>query len=404
MALLLLLFALAQAWAGVLTVEVLDVGQGDSILLRSPAGKTVLIDAGTGSPDVVPMLQRRDVMQIDLAVATHPHADHIGGMDEVLEAVPVKMYMDSGLPHTTTVYDKVMKLVEDEGVGYRTAQAGQTFKLDDGIVINVLFPKGSPIRNTRSDLNANSVVLRVTHGDDCFLFVGDSEAETERTVMQGGLEPCEVLKVAHHGSGYSTSSAWLRAVKPKIALISVGAGNRYHHPDPDTVARLESAGAKVYRTDQGGTIRMESSGHGVVVTQAPEDVASPQPAALTSPPQALGRSPGLSRGPAGGAPRFPEDPRQGQPAPAAAAPPMDAVLLDINGATAVQLDQLPGIGPARAAAILSWRAQNGPFRGADDLLQVPGIGPATLEKLRPLVSCGPATADAKDSGDPNDLN
>lgn len=371
----LLLLFVAWALAGTMTVEVLDVGQGDAILVRSPAGKSVLIDAGDGGAPVVAMLARRGIDGLDLLVASHPHADHIGGLDEVLEAVPAKFFLDNGLPHTTMVYTRVMKLVEERGLGYRTARAGQSYSLDDGIRIEVLFPTGSPLRNTRSDLNSNSVALRLTHGADCFLFPGDAEDETEQALMRAGIEPCGVLKVAHHGSEHSTSAAWLRAVKPEIALISVGANNRYGHPDPAALDRLDAAGARVWRTDRGGTIRLESSGEGVVVSQSPEpEVLASESAGLAARPASRASAPALAPG----------------------------EKIDLNAAGEADLDRLPGIGPARAAAVLAWRAENGPFRTADDLLRVPGIGPATLDKLRPFVVVGTEPTAAEGEVDDRD--
>ncbi len=260
------LLLLGSARAAELRVELLDVGQGDAILVRSPAGKTILIDAGEGKTDVVPMLVARGVKQIDLLVATHPHADHIGGMDEVVAAVPVKLYTDNGLPHTTQTYERLMSTVEAKGVAYRGALTGQTYNLDDGATLEVLFPRGDPLKNTRSDLNSNSVVVRLRHQGHCFLFTGDAEEPTERALLDAGLGPCDVLKVAHHGSDHSTTRALLEAVKPRFGLISVGVGNRYDHPGPDTLARLQSAGVEVRRTDLEGTITVVSSEKGLRVT------------------------------------------------------------------------------------------------------------------------------------------
>lgn len=271
--LLTLLLAWASAWAGTVRVDVLDIGQGDSILIRTPANKTILIDAGDGQIDVPPILAELGVTQLDLVIATHPHADHIGGMDEVLDALPVKLYTDNGLPHTTKTYDEVMKRIEDKNIPYRAAQVGQTYKLDDGATIEILFPNGTPLHDTRSDLNSNSVVARLTHGKDCFLFVGDSEEPTEQALVQAGLGQCDVLKVAHHGSRHSSTSSFLAAVKPKIALISVGTGNRYGHPGEETLDRLEGIGAKVYRTDTMGMLTVLSTGNGVTV-----QTGTPRPA------------------------------------------------------------------------------------------------------------------------------
>ncbi|MCK6504657.1 MBL fold metallo-hydrolase [Myxococcota bacterium] len=282
---LLWLVQAAPALAGTLRVEVMDVGQGDAILLTSPAGKRVLIDASIKSARVVDELRARGVEQLDLVVATHPHADHIGGMQDVVEGLPIRVYTDNGLPHTTQTYMELMAAVEARGITYRPARAGQTFKLDDGILIEVLNPSGTPLSGTRSDLNSNSVVLRLTHGERCMLFTGDSEEPTEQALMQGGgIQPCDLLKVAHHGSDHSTTTAWLRAVQPTWALISCGVGNRYGHPGEETMARLEGQGVKVLRTDTMGDLVVESDGKVLKVEAAGKQAAPEAPAMVRSAP------------------------------------------------------------------------------------------------------------------------
>ena len=150
-----LFFFVTQALAGILKVEILDVGQGDAILIRSPKGKVVLIDGGTGRGNsVLNELKTRSIAEVNLMIATHPHADHIGGLDEVLEAIPVKNYMDNSLPHTTQSYQRVMKLIEDKEVGYIEAKNGRKINLDDGIVLEILHPQEKGLTGTRSDLNS----------------------------------------------------------------------------------------------------------------------------------------------------------------------------------------------------------------------------------------------------------
>lgn len=382
-ALLMLLWSIA-ARAGTLTVDVLDVGQGDAIVLQSPAGKTVLIDAGTGKRDVVPMLRARGIDAIDLAIASHAHADHIGGMDEVLEAFPVRIYVDQAMAHTTATYAKVMDLVESKNIPYKPGSNGVIFNLDDGIRLEILAPTERRLRGTRSDLNSNSVVARVTKGDHCMLFTGDAEEPTERLLVQKGLQPCDVLKVAHHGSGHSSSQRFLDAVQARHAIISCGKDNKYKHPSPEALERLERTGLRVHRTDTQGTIRVMMHDHELQVVALGPETGTPRP--MAAGPLATGEDvhvPLEAKDPAS-RPRAAFDEPPGVPRePALAASDR---LVDLNTATIADLDALPGIGPAKARTIVNWREQHGPFTSIDQLDEVPGIGPATIAGLRTRVS------------------
>jgi competence protein ComEC len=346
--------------SGQLTVEVLDVGQGDAILITTPKGKRALIDGSTGNSGESPMpyLQSRGVKSLDLVIATHPHADHIGGLDEVVKTLTVKLFTDSGLPHTTKSYESLMALVESRNVTYRAAIRGQSFSFDGG-KIEVLHPSATPLTGTRSDLNSNSVVTRVSWGGACMLFTGDAEEPTEAALVAGGLGACDALKVAHHGSAHSSTPAFLAAVRPQLAMVSVGEGNDYGHPDADTLSRLQQAGAKVMRTDTQGTLTLTTDG--VTLTLTPERGGAPVTV------QARGAGAGVSSTAPGG-----ETTAQ-------------SGLLNINTATAEQLAALPGLGEKTAAAVVAYRAAHGKFTSVADLDRVEGVGPATLSKLEGLV-------------------
>jgi len=247
-----------------LEVEALSIGQGDSILIRNSDGMAVLVDAGTETSPIEALLAARGVTTLDLAINSHPHADHLGGMDRVLRAVDVLTYVDNGMKHDTRSYLSVMAAVEEEPTTYQVVSEGDNWLFGD-VRISVLFPRVSLLKNTRSDLNANSVVLRVDHLKDCFLLTGDAEEVTEDALLDAGLDTCDVLKVGHHGSRYSSSNRLLSRVEPKIAVISAGHKNRYKHPHKETLERLNSHGVEVWRTDLHGSVRFLSKGAGVSV-------------------------------------------------------------------------------------------------------------------------------------------
>jgi competence protein ComEC len=218
----------------------------------------------------VQQLQQLGIVRLDLVVGTHPHADHIGEIPDVLRTFEVGAYLDNGLPHTTAIYADTMGLLALKGIPHSTAQRGTRLPLGDEAAFTVLFPdQGGPLSETRSDLNSNSVVLRLDHGENPLLLMGDSEAPTEDRLVADGLAPVDLLKVAHHGSNHSSTDAFLAAAAPVYAVISVGIGNRYGHPGEETLARLQQRGAMVYRTDQSGEVRIVSDGVHLEILEGP---------------------------------------------------------------------------------------------------------------------------------------
>jgi len=251
---------------GRLTVDFLDVGEGDAILIHSPLGKNILIDGGPSNSEVVAHLAARGVQSLELVVATHPHAGSIGGLHSVVDSLDVELFVDNGVSHTSRTYKTLREAVHRGGTAYRAVKKGTSLPLDSGIALEVLHPGDQLLTGTRSDLNSNSVVLRMTYGSACFLFVGDAETPTEKQMIENGVDSCDVLKVAHAGGKYSTSKAWLEAINPKLAVVSVGTGNRYGHPSPEALDRLQSAGAAIHRTDLHGSVRLETDGKQIIVS------------------------------------------------------------------------------------------------------------------------------------------
>jgi len=268
---------------GRLQIFALDVGQGDGLLVITPGGKTVLIDAGNAraGDEVVAALGRRNLRSLDLAVATHPHADHIGGLRRVIGKMTVNSLLDSSQTYESDEYEKLLRAVKARKVNYIAAKKGQTFDLGSGVKLEAFNPRGdnhwiTEVREGGSVENANSVVLRLTYGNFAMLFTGDAEAETEAEMINAHSPlRAQVLKVGHHGSRYATSEEFLSAVNPQAAVISCGADNRYGHPSQPTLDRLKKARVEVYRTDLGGEIAITSDGNTFQVSTArPPDLAA----------------------------------------------------------------------------------------------------------------------------------
>ncbi|MBI2100740.1 MAG: MBL fold metallo-hydrolase [Candidatus Vogelbacteria bacterium] len=253
--------AIVRDGRGILTVAFLDVGQGDAIYIESPTGNQVLIDAGSGRPVLRALGQ---VMlfydrSIDLIIATHPDADHIGGFPEVLERFAVGAVMESGATSDTAIYQAFRTAVFDEKSPTILARRGMKIVLGHGAVLEILFPD----RDTTSwETNTASIVARLTYGESEFLLTGDSPIKIEKYLLalDGRNLQSDVLKAGHHGSKTSSDSIFLAAVKPTYAIISAGQKNRYGHPHQPVLAALGQIKAQILRTDESGTIIFQTNG------------------------------------------------------------------------------------------------------------------------------------------------
>jgi competence protein ComEC len=247
--------------SGQMKVHIINVGQGDSILIQFHNDQTMLIDAG---PDdsVVSYLNQQGIKKINYLVATHPHADHIGGMAAVIRTFDIgKVYMPR-VTHTTKTYENVLLAIKAKGLKITSAKAGTEVFNQDGLKVNIVAPCGSSYDN----LNNYSAVVKIQHGNTSFLFTGDAESLSEQQMLSSGANlKSDVLKVGHHGSSSSTTPSFLKAVSPKYTVISCGAGNQYGHPHQETLSKLANAGVKIYRTDTNGTIIFTSDGNTLTV-------------------------------------------------------------------------------------------------------------------------------------------
>jgi competence protein ComEC len=249
-----------------LHVSFLDVGQGDAILIQTPNGQDILIDGGPDLQKINLELSKKLPFwdrTIDLVVCTQPQADHITGLVEVLLRYKVRQVLEPGVSYNSSIYQEWCNLVEDKGIEYNIARAGQEIDLGDGIKIEVLNPPESLWKGTSDDVDNNGVVLRLSWGKVSFLFTADIREEVEfELIGQRANLKSTVLKVAHHGSKTSTTSQFLAAVAPEVAVISVGADNTFGHPSPEVMERLiDRLGEdNVYRTDEDGTIEFITDG------------------------------------------------------------------------------------------------------------------------------------------------
>lgn len=249
-----------------LQVYYLDVGQADCQLLFLPSGEIVMIDAGDRGTrqELADYLREQNIQKIDYLIATHPHADHIGGMADVVENFEIGKIIapriaDSQIP-TTQTYEDLLSAVSAKGLKLSPATAGTVLIEQESLKLELL----APVLDEYSDLNNYSVVTKLTYGDTSFLFTGDAEAEAEEAILQAGYDPsATVLKCGHHGSSTSTSDAFLKAVSPSFAVISCGQDNDYGHPHAETLEKLQNRQVTVYRTDQQGTILAQSDGSSI---------------------------------------------------------------------------------------------------------------------------------------------
>jgi beta-lactamase superfamily II metal-dependent hydrolase len=326
------------------------VGQGDAILIRSPEGKTALVDAGPPR-HVFELLKARGLKSLDLIVVSHHHADHYGGMAAVIREFRPRVFLASGSSHTTPRYLALLELVRDQEL-QAIGPTDLPRRIELGSVVLTVFPQAL---EDRFEENNNSTGIRLQYGACTVLLPGDAEGPErrwwERTVPDL-CASCTVLKLAHHRSHNGTDARWLRLVEPELAVGSMGRGNVFGHPSPQTIALLARRGIPLLRTDRDGSIAIESDGerwrvvgHAIVARGQPAEKAPARPD------------------------------RSEKPKPARR-------LINVNTASQAELEALPGIGPVIARRIIEGR----PYRSVDDLDRIRGIGKKRLEVIRALIT------------------
>lgn len=242
---------------GELSVHFIDVGQGDAALILS-GGEAMLIDTGIyeGAQELIDYIHAQGVQKLTYAVATHPHSDHIGAMDEVITKFPIESFLKTEAVNDNKPYRYMMEELADKKTNVINPQPGDSYQLGQA-QFTVLAPLSM---DYGSNLNNSSIVIRLDYGDTSFLFTGDAEIEEELDLVENGIAPADVLKVGHHGSETSSSNTFLDAVRPACAVISCGKDNRYGHPDAEVLKRLEERNVEILRTDEKGSIVFHSDG------------------------------------------------------------------------------------------------------------------------------------------------
>ncbi|MEK7138784.1 MAG: ComEC/Rec2 family competence protein [Patescibacteria group bacterium] len=262
-------YSIAQEKDGLLKIYFFDIGQGDSILIETPNGNQVLIDGG---PDNKVLQKLGEVMpffdkSIDMIVSTHSDADHVTGLIEVLKRYEVENVVYSNIVRDSALYGAWQKAVAEEDANVVEPSAGQVIDLGNGADLLTAHP-GEPLKGqTINKPNNESVVLMLKYGETEVLLTGDIEAKAERQIILSGVDiNADILKIAHHGSRTSTTEEFLSEVSPQVAIIQVGAKNRYGHPTQEVLKRLEEYDIKYYRNDLDGDIKVISDGADFAIT------------------------------------------------------------------------------------------------------------------------------------------
>lgn len=335
---------LSLLFASELEVHFIDVGQGDSVLIQSEQAN-ILIDGGDRwdrvGKKLISYLKEQNVKTINAVISTHPHADHIGSLSAVLRNITVHAVYDSGRVHTTKTYEDYLMLVDELNIPFYTPRRGDIIKIGN-LELLVLHPVDDV---EKYSLNNSSIVLKLVYGEVTFLFTGDIEREVENEILKSGQNVrATILKVAHHGSRSSSSEQFLDSVKPEVAVIQVGADNRYGHPHEETLEALEARGVDVYRNDLHGDIVIRTDGIAYRV----------------------------------------ETTREVQPR----APPPGVSLININTASYEELQRITGVGPAIAGRIIEYRQKHGNFGRIEDIIKVSGIGEGRYEQMKNQITVG----------------
>ncbi|MCK5416563.1 MBL fold metallo-hydrolase [Candidatus Parcubacteria bacterium] len=249
-----------------LEVDFLDIGQGDSVLIQTTYGQNIIIDGG---PDDSVLDELEKVLpwwdkKIDLMVLTHPHSDHVTGLIYVLDKYEIGKIMYTGVNHTAPGYLEWLEKIKNKNIEILLIDQQQKIELGKESFLEILYPNTSLLHKEIDNLNNTSVIVKLTHGETKFLFAGNAEKEIEKELLENKVDlNADVFKVSHHGSNDSNTEEFLKAISPKYAIIQVGKNNKFHHPHSRIIKRLERTGAKIFRNDVDGLVKVFSDGENI---------------------------------------------------------------------------------------------------------------------------------------------
>lgn len=254
---LMMAFALFQLPDGRFHIWFLNVGQGDSVLIETPEGHHILVDGGPGPgvltelAEVLPFFDKK----IDLMVLSHPHADHIDGLVEVLKRYEVEAVLFSGVNFMGGAYDEFLKEIDEQEIDFWIAESDEDFSFGD-VIIDVIYPSKQILGEEFNNLNNSSVAMKIIYNQTKILLSGDLELEAEAALVASGLDlRADILKAGHHGSRTASSLIFLRKIKPRVVVIQSGQGNQFEHPHEESLNHFEKVGVeKIYRNDLDGRV------------------------------------------------------------------------------------------------------------------------------------------------------
>lgn len=331
-----------QNFSDDLEIHHINVGQGDSTLIISETGRTMLIDAGERSAGekVVSYLKKAGITTIDKFVLTHAHEDHIGGAVEVMENFEVKQVLDSGIPHTSKTYLDYLSIIDKNNIDFVVPSPGDKIDLDPSLNLLVVNSGMSG-----DDLNDASISILLRYNQFTYLTTGDAEEKAENRIVKQFNISADVLKVGHHGSNTSTNPYFLSKVQPQDAIISYGVGNSYGHPHEEVLQLLADSGVEHLHTTAAGDVVLTSDGLSYTIYSDDSYELNPVE---------------------------PNDPIDSEP----------SFPININTADYETLQYITGVGDVIAQRIIDYRNTHGLFKSIEEIKNVKGIGNATFEKMK----------------------